>query len=126
MSVRARRFVTNAALVILAVVVTPGAIEVIFRLFVPLGYSSPLVHVWDKQMSLRQIPGSKGRIVTPEFTTKVLINSKGLRDREYKYAKPPGTRRILCLGDSFKLGYGVEADQTFAKVLERLLNADGA
>jgi hypothetical protein len=61
---------------------------------------------------------------TGEFVTDIAINSKGLRDREYAHLKPQGTRRILCLGDSFTFGYGVQADETFAKVLERAFAAD--
>jgi len=52
----------------------------------------------------------------------LVINSKGLRDREYTYEKPPGTRRILCLGDSYTLGYGVSVEEAYPNVLERILN----
>ncbi len=55
----------------------------------------------------------------------VAINSKGLRDHEYDYAVPPGVTRILVLGDSVTFGWGVPLDETYPKVLERLLN-DGA
>jgi len=53
----------------------------------------------------------------------VSINSHGLRDREYTEAKPPGTYRIVMLGDSTCFGWGVPLDQTAAKILERELNA---
>jgi lysophospholipase L1-like esterase len=53
----------------------------------------------------------------------VSINSHGLRDREYAEAKPPGTYRIVMLGDSTCFGWGVPLDQTVAKILERNLNA---
>ena len=57
-----------------------------------------------------------------EFTT----NSKGLRDaREFPYQKPPGTLRVLALGDSHTQGYEVRQDATFAAVLERYLNSHG-
>jgi lysophospholipase L1-like esterase len=49
------------------------------------------------------------------------INSFGARDREYPRAKPPGTRRIVAMGDSFTFGTGVHAEDTFAKRLEALL-----
>src|SRR6186997_1987450 len=52
------------------------------------------------------------------FTT----NGKGLRDaREFAYAKPAGTLRVLALGDSNTQGYEVGQDATFAAVLERYL-----
>ncbi len=52
----------------------------------------------------------------------VKINSKGLRDYEYEYKKPDNVFRILILGDSFTTAFQVELEQTFHKILERLLN----
>jgi hypothetical protein len=125
-SIGPRRVLVNLGVAFLAVVLTLGATEVVFRIFVPQQYVSPLVCVWDRQLDLRQLPGAKGRIITPEFRTDVRINSKGLRDADYAYAKSPGKRRVLCLGDSFTFGYGVDESLTFAKQLERMLNAAGA
>ena len=53
----------------------------------------------------------------------VSINSLGLRDREFAKEKPPGTCRVLMLGDSTTFGWGVPLEQTVAKILERKLNA---
>jgi lysophospholipase L1-like esterase len=52
----------------------------------------------------------------------VSINSFGLRDREFSREKPAGTCRVLMLGDSTTLGWGVPVEQTVAKILERKLN----
>jgi hypothetical protein len=52
----------------------------------------------------------------------VKINSQGLRDNEYSLAKPPGTYRIMMLGDSTTFGWGVPLEDTAAKILERKLN----
>lgn len=49
------------------------------------------------------------------------ISSQGLRDREYSLEKPAGVYRILMLGDSTTLGWGVKVEDTAAKVLEREL-----
>ncbi|MGB0578792.1 MAG: SGNH/GDSL hydrolase family protein, partial [Limisphaerales bacterium] len=51
----------------------------------------------------------------------LLINSKGLRDREYPYEKTPGTKRILVLGDSYTWGYGVGNNERFTDFLEQQL-----
>ncbi|CAN5826483.1 hypothetical protein BH23PLA1_BH23PLA1_16840 [soil metagenome] len=50
-------------------------------------------------------------------------NSLGLRDREYPTTKAPETRRILLLGDSIGVGWGVDDDNGFEPVLERSLGA---
>jgi len=53
------------------------------------------------------------------------INSAGLRDREFPLEKPPGMRRIVWLGDSTTVGWGVPLEGTAPKILERRLNAAG-
>jgi len=55
--------------------------------------------------------------------TDVSINSQGLRDREYSLKKPGDVYRVLLLGDSTTLGWGVPLNETAAKILERELNA---
>lgn len=50
------------------------------------------------------------------------INSRKLRDREYSQKKQEGVFRIVCLGDSVTLGWGVRLEDTFVKKLEGLLN----
>lgn len=52
----------------------------------------------------------------------ILINSMGLRDREYAPRKPEGVFRILVLGDSVVFGDGIRAQDTFVKKLEAGLN----
>jgi len=53
------------------------------------------------------------------------ISLQGLRDRDFAIPKPPGTHRILVLGDSIAYGVGVAPGETFAKVLERQLDRPG-
>src|SRR5262245_16867203 len=49
-------------------------------------------------------------------------NSKGLRGSlEFDYARRPGVKRVLALGDSYTFGDGVSDDETFAYALSRLL-----
>ena len=52
----------------------------------------------------------------------VSINSEGLRDREFSLEKPPGVYRVMMLGDSTTLGWGVRQEDTAAKLLEPKLN----
>lgn len=53
----------------------------------------------------------------------VEVNSLGLRDREYSRQRPPGTRRLLALGDSQTFGNGVALYDTWPKQLELVLRA---
>lgn len=51
---------------------------------------------------------------TAEYKVHIRTNSKGIRsDRDIPYEKPTGIRRIVLLGDSFGMGYGVSLDQMF-------------
>lgn len=52
----------------------------------------------------------------------VRTNADGFRDDEYPVEKGP-RRRIMFLGDSLTLGWGVEKEQTFEHHLERKLDA---
>jgi lysophospholipase L1-like esterase len=54
----------------------------------------------------------------------VRINALGFRDpRDYSLAKPPGTFRILVLGDSVTFGHGAVYDTTYPYLLETKLKA---
>lgn len=52
------------------------------------------------------------------------INSAGMRDYSYPFSKVDTVFRIVCLGDSVTFGAGVELDEAYHKVLEKLLNAN--
>ncbi len=52
----------------------------------------------------------------------VTINAAGFRGSFHSEAKPPGTRRIVGVGDSFMFGHGVGDDEVYMQVLEGLLN----
>jgi len=53
------------------------------------------------------------------FTATHNINALGLRGPETTRAKPPGVKRILCLGDSFTFGFGVDDHETMPAALQR-------
>jgi hypothetical protein len=61
-------------------------------------------------------PNNRSRFKMLEFDTTVITNSMGLRDNEVDFSKP----RVLCMGDSFTFGFGVENDETFCSILEQL------
>ena len=53
-------------------------------------------------------------------------NSEGLRDREHAIPKPKGVARIVCLGDSVTLGFGLRPEESFPRLLQDGLDARGA
>lgn len=61
---------------------------------------------------------------TPEFSSNIKTNSMGFRDREFTPKKLAGTR-IVAIGDSFTFGWGVEAEESWPKVLEARLRSAG-
>jgi lysophospholipase L1-like esterase len=65
-------------------------------------------------------PGTEERL---EVSGDILyrVNADGFRDRRYVQLKPPGTFRVVVLGDSIAFGYGVEQRDAFPKLLEARL-----
>jgi len=71
-------------------------------------------------------PGASYRHKSADIEVWFQINGQGMRDRrDFAYEKPPGTKRIVVLGDSFTAGYEVAGDQTYPSVLERELRKSG-
>jgi lysophospholipase L1-like esterase len=53
------------------------------------------------------------------------INQWGMRDREYRREKTPGTFRIATVGASTTMGWGVADEETYENLVETRLNRDG-
>ena len=81
----------------------------------------------DARLGTVLIPDSSGWWTQEEheFTVPVHVNAEGRRDLERPVQKPPGTYRILVLGDSFVEAMQVPLEQTFPRQLEALLNRSG-
>ncbi len=71
---------------------------------------------WDPALGYTLRPGSF-RFAATEFDTLFRVNSAGLRDDEASLDAP----EVIVLGDSFAMGWGVDQEETFPQVLERLL-----
>lgn len=66
-------------------------------------------------------PAARQRI-GPPLVWKQEKNALGYHDHEWSLAKPPGTVRVLALGDSFTMGRRVHREDLFVKRVERGLN----
>jgi hypothetical protein len=60
------------------------------------------------------------------FGSRFTTNRQGLRDRPYRLEKRPGTFRIVLLGSSIDMGWGVGTDETYENLFEDWLNAHAA
>jgi lysophospholipase L1-like esterase len=77
------------------------------------------VVLYDEKLGWRNPPNLIGRT----FGHPLRINARGLRGRNYPYAKPGATDRILVLGDSYAWGFDVGDAEVFSEVLEARLSA---
>jgi lysophospholipase L1-like esterase len=118
----------NVVLLLVAILISCAAMELALRMIFAhsLDFSMEMWKyavqmkrpVANPQLSFMHVPNRSGFLMG----VSVSINSDGLRDREFTRAKPPGVYRIMMLGDSTTLGWGVRAEDTAAKSLERKLN----
>ena len=54
------------------------------------------------------------------------VNQYGMRDRDsLTREKPPGVKRIACVGSSIVMGYGISDDAVFTRLIEEDLNSRG-
>lgn len=90
-------------------------------------------YAWELVASRRMIweqyptPGTGYTLIKPGSHYEwqgisVDINSHGLRGPETTYEKPTATYRILNLGDSVAMGWGVREEDTYGRKLESFLN----
>lgn len=69
-------------------------------------------------LGLELKPGGKGSLAYKSIT----INQDGLReDADYSLAKPANTFRVAVIGDSVTFGWGVDAKDSYPKLLEMIL-----
>ena len=106
------------ALAGVTVLVAFGGLEISARLYAwAARQDRVLIH--DALLGWKPVAGARKRYTSEEAPYLIEINSRGLRDREYPYEKPPGVFRILFLGDSFVFGSGgVDYGRRFTELLE--------
>ena len=75
----------------------------------------------NEDVAYELTPGTSGH----GWDCEVNVNSLGFRDREYSLDKPPGTYRVVVLGDSVTFGHSVPIEESFTEQLEARVNARG-
>jgi hypothetical protein len=124
------KIVINAMVAVCSIVMVVLALEVVCRWLFNLELQSiattpsDYYYFYDRAGVRRHIPNSVGYEPSWDGQGKqmVRINSLGFRGREVSLRKPPGTRRIIFLGDSITLGYRLAEDDTLVERVGRKLN----
>lgn len=123
---RYKKIILNITLIIISCLVSFLLLEVGLRIFFPLIRPRLITKKNTPSNFIRKIkygqPLFEGIFQCAEYVTAIRTNSEGFRDTEHQIEKSKGVFRIIVLGDSFTYGLGVEAEQAYPKVLERILN----
>jgi len=120
-----KRMTLNAAAVLISVCMILALLEAGFRMFAPQPVKVSVPAILDPELIYRLPPNANGTDVKEEFTVRIKTNSLGLRDREYSPRKQAAVHaRILVLGDSMTFAEGVEAEETYPKLLEQWLGGE--
>src|SRR5262249_62365989 len=122
----------NVTMLVCAVILFAAALEGALRVIFARSLDFSM-EMWKYAVHLKQ-PVADPRLAFVHVPNRsailmgvpLVINSQGRRDREYPQQKPAAVYRILMLGDSTTLGWGVPVEQTVAKILETTLNGDPA
>ncbi|HEY2773379.1 MAG TPA: SGNH/GDSL hydrolase family protein [Candidatus Binatia bacterium] len=111
-------FAALAAL--LAAGLTLGLVEVVLRV---VDYPPATFSPWIRSdlFGFRLAPDIDVRMRGPEYDVRIQTNSLGMRDDE---PGPKNKPRVMLIGDSFAMGYGVERGKLFADLLEKDLGID--
>lgn len=98
-------------------------LEIILRITDPLGveYFSELERYFATHIKYENYSYIHAPDMDENFQgVRIKTNSHGLRGPEFVRSKPEGKKRILILGDSVVLGWGVEYEDTFPNLLHVL------
>jgi hypothetical protein len=125
---RKKRLWRLARVLIFSIILVAILLEVFIRAFDPFGvshfsdmprYFSELCEIVGPPCIIRHRPNTTLELRDFKITT----NSLGFRDGELEESKPDGEYRLLFLGDSVVLGWGVEQEALFPCLAEKELNA---
>ncbi len=118
------RVLAPVGLLLTSLIVAAGLLELALRVLpvdVASFHSIAGFTVYDPVLGWKLAPGRTLVFRGAHFGVHVAHNPEGLRDRHYDYARVPGRRRVLVLGDSVAWCWGVEQAECFTERLEQAL-----
>lgn len=113
---RGRRWLQNLALATGTFALCAALLEAGLRL---AGYGNLEIYTPDARLYWRLKPNQD--CFTKVDHKAVHINAHGTRGPEFSVQKPPGTFRILSLGDSRTFGWGLAEEETYSRQVEKLV-----
>ena len=129
------KVVQKIGLVIVGAIVGLLLLEMVMRVVAPIkmrewvrrikGELQIVCTMADEKLDHRLKPNCQGRIKSKDFEFEVVSNSLGLREREVGLKKEKGRYRVLILGDSFAMGWGVKQEDRFSEVAVKKLREQG-
>lgn len=113
---RLKRFLQNLALMVGAFLFCCLLLEIALRI---AGYGNLEIYAADPILYWKLKPNQD--CYTKIDHKPVHVNSRGTRGPEFQVPKPPGTLRILSLGDSKTFGWGLTEAETYSGLVEKML-----
>ncbi|MFN3408743.1 MAG: SGNH/GDSL hydrolase family protein [Limisphaerales bacterium] len=113
---RRKRLAQNLALSGFVFVLCFVVLELVLRI---AGYGNLEIYAPDEKLFWRLKPNQQ--CFTKVNRKPVRVNSHGTRGPEFPVEKPPGTIRILSLGDSRTFGWGLSEAETYSGRLQAVL-----
>lgn len=98
--------------------------KIFFLLMINIVILISLVYSFELIFSPYSDLPATGNVDGERYTWGHLVenNKHGFREREFSSPKPPGTYRIMVLGDSFTWGQGLAVRERYTAIAEKLLN----
>jgi hypothetical protein len=91
--------------------------RVIFPGWAPARQEPVTYSTYDDLLGWTYTPNQRGRLNHNDFSVEIFTNSQGMSDSEYSVERT-WKKRMLVLGDSFGVGFGVEHHERFSEILE--------
>lgn len=113
---RLKSLLKNCALAVASLALFVALLEVVLRF---CGFGNVEIYAADPKLYWKLKPNQN--CFTKIDHKPVRINSLGTRGPEFDPVKPPGTLRILSLGDSRTFGWGLAETEAYSGLLEQYL-----